>query len=75
LPSIISLATQQPPEHQAASGSAVVTMSGQIGMVIGVSLPVIMLAMTDHADPHHYFAVAWILSAALILVSAPSSVR
>jgi MFS family permease len=71
LPTLISSATQDLADHQAATGSAVVTMAGQIGSVVGVSLLVIFLAFTGHSgDPHHNFAAAWLLAAGLMLLSA-----
>jgi len=48
-----------PAPHQAATGSAVVTMAGQTGSVLGVRLLVIFLTSKTSADPHHDFAVAW----------------
>lgn len=70
-PTLISSATQDLADHQAATGSAVVTMAGQIGSVIGVNLLVIFLASTGHpGDPHHNFAAAWLLAAGLMLLSA-----
>jgi EmrB/QacA subfamily drug resistance transporter len=71
LPTIISYATADLPEHQTATGSAVVSMSGQIGSVVGVSLLVIFLALPGHhADPHHNYAAAWLVAAALMVLSA-----
>jgi hypothetical protein len=71
MPTIISYATADLPEHQTATGSAVVTMSGQIGSVVGVSLLVIFLALPGHhADPHHNYAAAWLAAAALMVLSA-----
>ena len=59
LPSIIASAIRDLAPHQAATGSAVVTMAGQTGSVLGVSLLVIFVASKTSADPHHDFAVAW----------------
>ena len=70
LPTIVSSATEDLRPHQAATGSAIVTMAGQIGSVLGVSVLINVLASGDHVDPHRSFAAAWIISGALLLISA-----
>jgi EmrB/QacA subfamily drug resistance transporter len=64
-PTIISAATADLPPARAATGSAVVTMSRQIGLVFGVSVFVAVLG-TPHGYPaaHHAFQNAWWVIAA-----------
>ncbi len=60
LPSILSSATADLPAHQSATGSAVVNMSRQIGMALGVSLLVAILGSPiGYVAAHTVFVQAW----------------
>jgi hypothetical protein len=60
LPSILSAATADLPPARAATGSAVVNMSRQIGTALGVSLLVALLGTPQgYAEAHRVFQHAW----------------
>ncbi|PZS26447.1 MAG: MFS transporter [Pseudonocardiales bacterium] len=71
LPTILSSATADLPAGRAATGSAVVTMSRQVGTVLGVSLLVALLG-TPHtyAEAHRAFQTGWGACALLALLAA-----
>ena len=66
LPTIMSAATVDLPPARAATGSAVVTMSRQIGLVLGVSVFVAVLGVPHgYAAAHAAFRNAWWVVAAV----------
>jgi EmrB/QacA subfamily drug resistance transporter len=74
LPNILSAATADLPPSQAATGSAVVNMSRQIGTALGVSLVVAVLgAPTTYDAAHTAFQHAWWLLAAVAAAGALSA--
>jgi EmrB/QacA subfamily drug resistance transporter len=76
LPNILSSATADLPATQAATGSAVVNMSRQIGTVLGVSLVVAVLGSPlSYTAAHTVFVRAWWLLAAAAVLAAATAVR
>ncbi|MFI6583005.1 MFS transporter [Embleya sp. NPDC050493] len=74
LPVMLSQATARLPGAQAATGSAVVNTSRQLGYVLGVAILVAVLGTADTApDPAHAFRHAWWFIAATAAGSATTA--
>jgi EmrB/QacA subfamily drug resistance transporter len=74
LPTILSAATADLPPGRAATGSAVVNMSRQIGTVLGVSVLVAVIGShATYGATHAAFQHAWWIIVAASLVAAASS--
>ena len=71
LPTLISAAVAALPPHGFATGSAVVTMARQIGMVLGVAMLVAALGGTDEAEAA--FAGGWLLTLSATAAAAAAA--
>jgi EmrB/QacA subfamily drug resistance transporter len=75
-PTIISAATADLPPARTATGSAVVTMSRQVGLVLGVSAFVAIVgAPHGFAAVHRAYQDAWVAIVAIAAVAAASGLR
>jgi hypothetical protein len=69
-PTIVSAATVDLPPSRAATGSAVVTMARQIGLVLGVSVFIaVMGAPRGYPAVHDAFRAAWVVIACVAAVA------
>ncbi|QSQ23504.1 MFS transporter [Pyxidicoccus parkwayensis] len=69
-PTAIASATVELPAHQSSTGSAVVNMSRQVGMVLGTSILVVILGGTDASGQGGTFLRGWWFAALVALVAA-----
>ena len=71
LPTILSAATADLPPARTATGSAVVNMSRQIGMTLGVTILIAILGThIGYTDLHRVFAISWIALVVAALLGA-----
>ncbi|WP_344454651.1 DHA2 family efflux MFS transporter permease subunit [Actinocorallia aurantiaca] len=70
LPSLLAAATTGLPPAQAATGSAVVNTSRQLGYVLGVAILVAILGSLDADDAHSAFQHGWWFIAGAAALSA-----
>lgn len=69
-PTAIASATVELPAHQSSTGSAVVNMSRQVGMVLGTSILVVILGGTDATGQGDTFFRGWWFASLVALVAA-----
>jgi EmrB/QacA subfamily drug resistance transporter len=74
LPSLASAAAASLPPARFATGSAVFTMSRQLGFVLGVAILVAVLGSADAADPAAAFDGAWLFMITAAVLGAAAAV-
>jgi EmrB/QacA subfamily drug resistance transporter len=70
LPNLVAGGTRELAPHQSATGSAVVTMSRQIGFVVGVSVLFAIVGSAQGVAARDGFVTTWAVSAGALLVAA-----
>jgi hypothetical protein len=71
LPSLLSSATVELPAHRRSTGSGVINMARQIGLVLGVSIVVAIVGTpASYASAHRAFVHGWWVMAGVDLVAA-----
>jgi EmrB/QacA subfamily drug resistance transporter len=71
LPTILSAATADLPQHRSATGSAVVNMSRQIGAVLGIAIFVAVVGSPHGAlAARDAFQAAWLVAAGIAVLAA-----
>jgi EmrB/QacA subfamily drug resistance transporter len=75
LPNLLAGATHELAPHQSATGSGVVTMSRQIGFVVGVSILFAVVGDRTGARLTDGFVDVWWVSAGVLVVAAGTALR
>jgi len=71
MPNLLAAATSTLPPHQASTGGGIISMSRQLGLVLGVS--VLVSIFSSSSTPVDQITAAWIVAAGVSVVAAASA--
>jgi EmrB/QacA subfamily drug resistance transporter len=69
MPTVLAAGTAELPNEQSATGSAVVNMAVQVGLVLGISILVAVLGTASAGAGLHHFRTAWWIAGGSVLVA------